>query len=401
MEFFLQFGWGMMDHCRSLINEWGCGSVILSPRDLNPTQIATLARDLRAIGGTVLVDPQFYLPHTDHHRLCSHSYWPDNYETGLFWTGPALNQLLYNISILNRDLGCNDVILPGLHAAVIDDLWLTQQRAIVQEAHCMNVDRSRLLATVALSGDAVRSSDQVHLLLEESKNWDIGGVYLICEHPQGRYLVDDAIWLANVLDLIAGFRLRQRRVIVGYCNHQMLIAACASATAIASGTWMNVRSFPPDKFRTQYEDEIKQSAVWYYCPQALSEFKITFLEFAAQRGILSDMAPPPNLGSSYANPLFSGVQPTSAGFGHQAAFRHYLQCLRTQVMNAQKDTFDQTVTEHRQMLDSAHALLTGLHAVEVRGQLRDFEDVLDANRAALGLLEETRGPVLRRRWSAL
>jgi hypothetical protein len=80
---------------------------------------------------------------------------------------------------------------------------------------------------------------------------------VVCEHPNGGYLVDDPNWLANVLDIVAGLRLGEAEVIVGYCNHQLLVASTANASAMCSGTWMNVRSFPPDKFRTAYEEEIR------------------------------------------------------------------------------------------------------------------------------------------------
>ena len=36
MELHLQFGFGMMEHCRHLLTEWGSGTVVLSPRDLTP-----------------------------------------------------------------------------------------------------------------------------------------------------------------------------------------------------------------------------------------------------------------------------------------------------------------------------------------------------------------------------
>jgi hypothetical protein len=97
MEFFLQFGYGMMEHCRSLIREWGGGTVILSPRDLTDEQLRRLSRELRSLGGKVLLDPQFYLPHADHQRLCSHSYWPNDYESMGFWSGPELNKLVSDI----------------------------------------------------------------------------------------------------------------------------------------------------------------------------------------------------------------------------------------------------------------------------------------------------------------
>lgn len=265
MEMQLQFGYGMMDHCRSLIQEWSGSTVILSPRDLTPTQLGSLSKDIRAANGTVYLDPQFYLPYADHERLVSHDFWPKGYESSAFWTGPELDQLLGRVVTLNRELGCSRIVLPGLFAQIADEDWIVHQKEVLDAADRIDLDPSSLLLTVALASDAVRSVEQVHEILDAAANWPVGGIYLVCEHPNGDYLVEDAIWLANVLDMTAGFRLQGKTVVLGYCNHQMLIAACASATAIATGTWMNVRSFPPEKFRTQYDDEIKKRSKWYYC----------------------------------------------------------------------------------------------------------------------------------------
>ena len=67
MELFLQFGYGMMEHCRQLISAWGGGTAVLSSRDLNGDQLPRLASDITGISnGQVLLDPQFYVPHADH-----------------------------------------------------------------------------------------------------------------------------------------------------------------------------------------------------------------------------------------------------------------------------------------------------------------------------------------------
>ena len=401
MELYLQFGYGMMEHCRSLISGWNGGTVILSPRDLNDKQLKSLALDItKKRSGLVLLDPQFYLPHADHERLCSHEYWPDEYETNVFWQGSALTALMTKLQRLNHQLSCSEFILPGMLAVTIDDDWFATQAAIIEEAKGIENDMP-LLATIALSADAVRSDEQVASLLEETVKWKADGYYIVCEHPKGNYLVDDPKWLANVLDLVAGLRLQGSRVILGYCNHQMLIAAIAKVTAVASGTWMNVRSFPPDKFRLAYDEEIKQRSTWYYCPQALSEYKIPFLDIAKTLGLLTSMAPPPELDQGYTTNLFSGVQPSSVGFSEQAAFRHYLSCLYLQAQDATKNTFDETVSHHELVLDVAEARLQSLSMNGVRGQLRDFKDIVDVNRAALAVLKSTRGAVLRRKWSQL
>lgn len=400
MQLQLQFGFGMMDHSRSLIDAWNGGVVVLSPRDLSVVQLERLAKEVTALAnGSVLLDPQFYLPYADHERLTSHDYWPSSYDTNNFWSGAELQQLVARLSNLNRKLACGAFILPSLFAENVGDDWVAQQKIIIDEAQ--GASNLPLFATVALGADAVKSDESIDEVLAAAETWAVAGIYLVCEHPKGEYLVTDPSWLANVLDLVAGLRLKGKAVVVGYCNHQMLALACVGANAIASGTWMNVRSFPPAKFRTQYDDEVKQRAIWYYCPQALSEYKIPYLDIAKKQGVLAKMQAPTGLGSSYADVLFSGIQPTAVNWAEQSAFRHYLQCLRGQVTRARRDSFDVTADAHERDLDTAEALLQELQRAGVRGQLRDFASAIDVNRAALSVVRSSRGPMLRRNWSKI
>jgi hypothetical protein len=401
MQMYLQFGYGMMEHCRHLVEEWNGGTAILSPRDLNDNQLQRLANTIRALpGGQVLLDPQFYLPHADHARLCQHDYWPSNYSTSAFWQGPPLVELLTKLEALNVSLGSEAFILPGLLAMAVDDDWIETQRAILEEASALNSNLP-LYATIALSADAARNADQVTLLMEAAEHWSPAGYYLVFEHPNGDYLVEDPNWLANVMDITAGLRLKPAKVIVGYCNHQMLLFGCTKADAICSGTWMNVRSFPPDKFRQSYEDEIKQRATWYYCPAALSEYKIPSLDLAHRQRILGQLQPTGDFDNLYVAPLFSGPQPSSLGFTEQAAFRHYLHCLRLQATSAARATFDETVEAQHAILDAADALLRNFTNAGILGQQRDFRSIVDVNRGALAAFVATRGPVLRHRWPSL
>lgn len=376
MEMYLQFGYGMMEHCRHLIERWGGGTAVLSPRDLNDEQLKRLAASLTKLdGGEVLLDPQFYLPHADHERLCSHGYWPGDYESGAFWQGPALANLLSSLRDLNAALGTSSFILPGILAPQIDADWLEVQRSILEEATALDSGQ-RLLSTIALGADAVRDQEQIASFLEVAPTWNVSGYYLVCEHPNGDYLVNDPNWLANVLDVIAGLRLAGAEVIVGYCSHQMLLAATVGATALCSGTWMNVRSFPPDKFRSTYDEEIRQRATWYYCPQALSEYKIPFLDIAHRQKLLARMEPADELDGGYAAQLFAGAQPSSVGFTEQSAFRHYLHSLRAQVQGTTKDSFDETLSTHEELLEEAEKLLGVLVAGAFEGSSAIFCNTL-------------------------
>lgn len=402
MELYLQFGYGMMEHCRHLLSEWGGGTVVLSPRDLNDRQLRKLADEIAGIeGGNILLDPQFYLPHADHDRLRSHQFWPNDFASGSFFQGPEMVSLVRRIFELNEELETEAILLPGMLANPVDDLWLTHHEAFLTTARDLAGNSKPFFSTLALAAESARSRKQITSLLEAVTRWGADGYYIVCEHPNGEYLVRDPIWLAHVLDLTAGLRLAGGKVILGYCNHQMLVARVAGANAICSGTWMNVRSFPPEKFSKEYEEEIRRRATWYYCPQALSEYKVPFLDVAYEQGVLNMMEPPPELDGGYVDPLFSGVQPSSVRFSEQAAFRHYLHALRGQVQALDGADYDEARQVQEQTLNDAEDLLQTLSANGVLGANRDFTDSLDVNRAALALLDTLRGPVLRRRWSGL
>lgn len=146
---------------------------------------------------------------------------------------------------------------------------------------------------------------------------------------------------------------------------------------------------------------MRRRAVWYYCPTALSEFTLPFLDIAQRQGVLDDMAPRAEHGSDFARQLFGGMQPTAVQFGEQDAFRHYLSCLRAQSSLASGTTFDETIAAHEGLLDAAAVMLRQLHDNGVYGQARDFQDYIDVGRSALQLHRRVRGPVLRRRWANL
>ncbi|MFN3149855.1 hypothetical protein [Bremerella sp.] len=396
MELFLQVGAKMKRYTCQLIDQWGGGTAILSPRDLDDSSLVKFSDETRAVGGQVLFDPQFYLPHSAHAGLRSHAYWPNDYDTGLFWTSPALYTLVNELIDLNARLGSAELILPGLLADTVNSMWLDSQISIINQANLLSSSHA-LIATVALSPEATRDDAQISMILDAASSWNVQGVYIVCQHPNGSYLVEDPIWLANVLDLAAGFKQLKRKVIIGYCNQQLLAAACVNADAICSGTWRNVRSFPPEKFEVPIEDR-KTRAKWYYCPTALSEYKLLLLDGAFRVGLLSSMSPSADLDGGYTHSLFSGVQPTSADFRQENEFCHYLHALHEQSSNVTGTNFDEAVSKQNGLLDAAEALLSTLSTSHISGDDRDFRNILSANRMAIGILNSTRGPLLRRHW---
>lgn len=400
MDLYLQFGYGMKGHCEALLSSWNGGTVILSPRDIDPEKLSEYSRTMRNLGARILLDPQVYLPHSEHLRLSSHRYWIADYNTVEFWSNNVFVRQLEALFELNSDLNSESVILPGFYAEQIDDNWLRCHSQILDAAKSISDGTSELIMTVILSSDSARSPDQVHYLIEEIRRWDIPYIYLICEPPKNEYLVTDAAWMANVLDLIAGLKLQGKKIILGYSNHQTLITACTSVDAIASGNWLNVRYFSIQKFDPSNNSESRRTT-WYYCPQALSEFKLTTLDLASMIGKLEQIRPAASLESDESRILFSGASPTATGFTERESFRHYLKTLKTQVNEARKDSFDESLSHHRDILSAAESVLGGLHTDGIKDSARDFLQCIDINRNALIYLESNLGPLLRRNWSRL
>ena len=398
MDLYLQFGHGMMAHTVELISNWGGGGVILSPRDMTEPQMVRTAEQVKENGGAVLLDPQCYAYDCDHARLRSHAYWKIFHTNAAasFQGGPGTAAVLEKLAELNRNVGATACILPGPIASPISDDWFASQESVINEAPDHFRDTS-LFATIAISNASMNDEAQIEAVVERVSKWKVSGLYIVAEHP-GDYLVSQPGWLANRLILVSGLKLLGRQVIVGYSSHQMLCLAAAKADVIASGTWLNVRAFPIDKFYAPGPEDTSRRTTWYYCPQALSEFTIEFLDIALRQGVLGDMASPPEIISRYAAPLFSGAAPTSVAWGEQNAFRHYLTCLRQQAASSTQATLAATIDHHHKLLDQAEALLRNLHAKGVRGRDRDFWPILDVNRAAMAVFSAAREQRLSRAW---
>ena len=394
MKLYLQFGYGMMGLCRTLLPNMSDSAVILSPRDLDETQLETLGNDIINVGGSTLLDPQLYAPRCDHQKLTNHTYWPAGYSTASM----NYNTVLSELKILNDKAKTSAFILPGLYCERVNDLWLNIHDDIISAASSYT---NRKLGTLCLSSETIRFQDQLDQLLLKTENWNVDGYYVIAAHPDGGYLADDPVWLSNLLSFCAGLKLQNKEVVLGYTNHQMLICACAGIDAMASGTWMNVRSFTLDKFFSRDPDDIKRKRTWYYCPQALTEVKPEFLDVAFQRSMLKSLAPLPEHNSQYSNMLFSGAIPTTTAYSEPISFKHYLSCLYSQCKTTSKPSFDETINHQRKSLKEASKLIGFMHKHGVRGQKRDFEDYIDVNLSAIDTFEADKGFLLKRMWSYL
>lgn len=396
MELYLQFGYGMMTLTDELLSTWKAGGVILSPRDLDKAQLSKVAKSARRSSAEVLLDPQCYLHAADHGRLTSHEYWQEfgKNKTENLISGKNLSCLKI-LRDLNAELGCDSIILPGIYAESLDDLWWEFHEGQLAGAFDIGLSPAEVQPTIALSSSVVSNESLIDELIDRVRNWKPDRIYIVLETTSS-YLSEDPIWLAGALQLAAGLKLSGKTVLFGYANHQMLPLGAVGVDAMASGTWLNVRAFQPEKFMVSSDDEISRRAKggWYYCPQALSEYKMPMLDVAHRLKVLSSMLPVPD--SGYAKPLFSGVQPSLVDWGERNAFLHYLTALRAQCLATRFTSYSDGLKHTHAVLEAARGAVGSLRNHGVRGNDRDFSDFIDVSLAALAILDSAYGAKLRR-----
>lgn len=83
------------------------------------------------------------------------------------------------------------------------------------------------------------------------------------------------------------------------------------------------------------------------------------------------------------------------------AFRHFLQCLKIQIDNADKKTYDETKQSLKIQIETATNLTDEFKKMGVRGKNRDFSNVADFNQSAIDQFDFLRGMVLKNSWNAL
>jgi hypothetical protein len=397
MNFYIQMGHGMQSICNDLSELWGGATVILSPLNIKESSLPKFAASLIKNKGKVLLDPQMYSPRKYHKNLQQYSYFPKsditNIELG------DCGETLRSLNQLNEQIQSDAFILPSFTTKIINERWHKFQNAILNQANQIS-NKKTLIQTIALSSDVLSDETQIEKIIQYTNQWNVKGVYIVFEHPE-RYLVDKPLLIANLLALVAGIKRGGRSVIVGYASHQMLCLSLAKCDAIAAGNFLNVRWFQPERFETLDNSEPSRRSTWYYCPQAFSEYKVTYLDVAKEVDLLPRMAPPKNMENDFSRVLFSGAMPSSTNYKEGESHRHYLHCLKIQCDMASKSTYTETREAHLALLETAARLTTGLRDAKIKGQERDFSEIVDVIEAAISVFDKKYGFALSQEWSSL
>lgn len=398
MELYLQLGHGMQALAQELIKSWGNGSVIISPVNLQQDKLVAFSKKIQAVGGQVLFDPQMFYPKEGHLKLQAYDYWPTQGVSITSGDGhAAINRELLRINSL---INSTDIILPGIEMAeeqfVYGLNWMNSSASYFAQ----KTDKP-LLATLCLYPETIRNAAAIEALVEQLKAVPVSGYYIIPHPSNNEYIVSDLSWVIGLLKLVTCLKLAKKKVIVGYSNHQGLLYALANVDGIASGTYMNTRSFNPAKFKSPKDDDIKHKSTWYYLPTAFSEYKAALLDVAMQRGYLDAFHPQGEFQNPYSEMLFKGAQPSSTNYNETNSFKHYLHCLKVQCDMLSLDTYQETYDAYEFMLNTAENQIREFKRRGMSGQNRDFAPAVEANRVAMCANNEDYGLKLQLDWKQL
>ncbi|MBR2929302.1 MAG: hypothetical protein IKC24_09140 [Oscillospiraceae bacterium] len=395
MELYLQLGHGMQAMAQELIKSWGKGTVIISPVNLQQDKLVVFSKKIHTVGGQVLFDPQMFYPKQGHIKLQAYDYWPAEGVSITAENGyKAINQELLRI---NNAINSAKVILPGIEMK--EDQFAYSINWITNSAEYFSQKTDKpLLATLCLYPETIRNSLAIETLIEQLKNIPVEGYYIIPHPSNNEYIVSDPIWVIGLLKLLTCLKLAKKQVIVGYSNHQGLLYSLANVDAIASGTYMNTRSFVPAKFKSPKDDDIKHKSTWYYLPTAFSEYKAALLDVAMQRGYLDAFLPQGEFKNMYSEMLFKGASPSSTNYNETNSFKHYLHCLKVQCDMLSLNSYQETYDTYEFMLNTAENQIKEFKKRGMSGQNRDFAPAIEANRVAMCANNEDYGLKLRFDW---
>lgn len=398
MELYLQLGHGMQKLSQELVKGWGEGTVIISPVNMSQDKLASFAKKVHMMGGKVLFDPQMFYPKEGHIKLKAYDYWPN--EGGSITSADIHRNINRELLRINNEIETEEVILPGIEMK--EDTFDYNLKWINSSAEYFNQKTGKkLLATLCLYPETIRNSAAIEILVEALRLIPVSGYYIIPHPSNNEYIVSDPIWVIGMMKLISCLKLLKRKVVVGYSNHQGLVYSLACADAIASGTYMNTRSFVPGKFKSPKDDDIKHKSTWYYHPSALTEYKAALLDVAMQRGYLDEFAPQGEYINPYSEMLFNGAQPSSTNYNEPNSFKHYLHCLRIQCSLLSRDNYDDAYSAYEFMLNAAENQIKDFKRHGMTGQNRDFAPAIEANRIAMCANDEDYGLRLKLDWGSL
>lgn len=112
------------------------------------------------------------------------------------------------------------------------------------------------------------------------------------------------------------------------------------------------------------------------------------------------------LGDKYSNEysdlIFkTKILPSSTGLTETTAFKFYLCSLKRQIEDLNQESYNKTYYANEVLINTAQRTIEQLEKRGIFAQTRSFRDIIDVNRAAMQVLDNTRGFILDLSWDSI
>ena len=280
--FLIQFGYQSQTVVRDAMNNDYADGVILSPSDYGYGKTKTLGRDVNKKGGTVLFDPQLYIPRTDKVAFEDYPYYNksggDNFETVVLTNSDSRRELCEGIFEVQKETQVDAYISPARFLDTVSDTKLNRWEKLTRTFIDVVEERdpgSRIIASLPVAGPIITDRDQRNKLLDNITKYDVDGFYVSVEFAS--YRSNPLIGFKEVksyLELLKNLRYNWYEVILGHSDQIAHLGFALGINGFASGPRKNTRAFDTDRWVPEDDQGGGTLVYWYYSDPLLNELQV-------------------------------------------------------------------------------------------------------------------------------
>lgn len=304
---------------------------ILSPADYSKGDNEDIANIIHRYDGTVLFDPQFYIPRSDRPKFAHYDYYQefggDDFDTVA--VGSENEALCRELFDLQDDLEVDAYIAPARILDTFSDQkieeWVERTAMFLHIAEEEGRDIP-VFASLPVDQQPLTDKSQRSKLLNNATRLDPDGFYVSTEFDtDNRYPLTGPSNVYSALDLLNSLKQNHYEVVVGHTHQVSHLYLGIGVDAFASGHYVNLRAFDTRRWDPNNEQGGGRQVVKYYSDKLLNELRVDQdLDLMYQKdGFDLETIRTP---SDYDDPLFEGSDPPSTvGWAlRDASWDHYI-----------------------------------------------------------------------------
>lgn len=361
-SFLVQLGHNGHKLTESLLEDGHADGAILSPADYTRGKNKEMAQVFADFGGTVLFDPQYYIPRTDRPGLDTYPYFKkyggDDFDTSGV-RGEYAN-LCDEIISVQDEMGVAAYISPARFLDTFSnaklDEWEEMNREFLKRAQSADRDIP-VFASLPLLSTSMVDAQQRKALLNRVTRLDVDGFYVSVEFDgDNRFPLTKASNVYSFLELLLTLKKNRYEVLVGHTHQIAHLFFGIGVDAFASGHYQNLRAFDTRRWDPHDEQGGGRLVVKYYSEEILNELRVDpemDLMYQKDDFDLTEIRTESPFDSALFDP---SLPPSAAGWTfREEAWDHYIWCCNQIAMKYRGLTDEERFETAMETIESAES----------------------------------------------